>query len=52
MGGHIDKRHGIHLIGSRVIAVVAQGSKVDIQISKQNGEAALWACPPRFIDVC
>jgi hypothetical protein len=33
MGGHIDKRHGIHLVGDRVVAVVARGSKVDIQIS-------------------
>jgi hypothetical protein len=33
MGGHIDKRHGIHLVGDRVVAVVARGSEVDIQIS-------------------
>jgi hypothetical protein len=30
MGGHIDKRHGIHLVGDRVVAFVARGSKVDI----------------------
>ncbi len=30
---HIDKRHGIHLVGDHVVAVVARGSKVDIQIS-------------------
>jgi hypothetical protein len=51
MVGHVGKRHGIHLIGDCVIVLVARGSEVDVQISQQNGVAALWACPPRFIDV-
>jgi hypothetical protein len=51
MVGHVGKRHGIHLIGDCVIVLVAQGSKVDVQISQKYGVAALWACPPYFIDV-
>jgi hypothetical protein len=52
MVGHVSKRHGIHLIGDCVIALIARGSKVYVQISQKNGVAALWACPPHFIDVC
>jgi hypothetical protein len=40
MVGNIDKRHGIHLLGDHIVTLIALGSKVDIQISQQNGEAA------------
>jgi hypothetical protein len=33
MDGHVDQRHGIHLLGDHVVALIAQGSKVDVQVS-------------------
>ncbi len=51
MAGHVDQCHGVHLLGDCVVTLVAWGSKVDIQIAQQNGEAALWACQPYLLDV-
>jgi hypothetical protein len=37
MAGHVDQRHGIHLLGNRLVAFVAWGGKVNVQITKQDG---------------
>jgi hypothetical protein len=33
MAGPVDQCHGINLLGDRVIALVAQDSKVDVEVS-------------------
>jgi hypothetical protein len=33
MAGHANQLHGIHLLGNRVIVLVAWGSEVDVQVS-------------------
>jgi hypothetical protein len=34
MGGHVDQRHGVHLLGDRLVAFVARGGEVDVQVAK------------------
>jgi len=51
MAGQVGQRHGIHLFGDRLVAFVARGGKVDVQIPEQDGEASPRACLPRLFDV-
>jgi hypothetical protein len=37
MGGHVGQCHGVHLLGDRLVAFVARGGKVDVQVTKQDG---------------
>ncbi len=49
--GRIDRVHGVYLLGYRLIAFAVQGGKVDVQISKHDGQAAFWACHLCLLDV-
>jgi hypothetical protein len=33
MAGHVNQRHGVHLLGNCVVVLVARGSEVDVQVS-------------------
>jgi hypothetical protein len=37
MGGHVGQCHGVHLLGDHLVAFVARGGKVDVQVTKQDG---------------
>ncbi len=37
MGGHVGQRHGVHLFGDCLIAFVARGGEVDVQVAKKDG---------------
>jgi hypothetical protein len=37
MAGHVNQRHGVRLLGNRLVAFIAWGGKVDVQIAKQDG---------------
>jgi len=51
MAGQIGQRHGIHLLGDRLVAFVARGGEVEVQVPKQDGEASPRARLPRLFDV-
>ncbi len=32
MAGHVNQRHGVHLLSNRVVTLVERGSEVDVQV--------------------
>ncbi len=50
--GHVNQVHGVYLFGDRLVLLVVQGGKVDVQIPKHDRQAAFWACHPCLFNVC
>ncbi len=51
MSGHIDKVHGFHLFSYCLLAFRAWGTKVEVQISNQDGICTHGARVPGPIDI-
>jgi hypothetical protein len=51
MSGHINKVHGIHLFGYCLLTFNAWGTKVEVQISNQDGMRTHRARAPGLIDI-
>jgi hypothetical protein len=41
--GHVDQSHDLHLLSDRLLALRAQGMKVDVQIADQDGVSTAGA---------